>query len=429
MSTQLSLKEVRVKKRKVELRKFPYPYRAALTILSDFHDGLDAQSFLSMYRFLNTEDDTSLGKGIGLEVAASFWFYSPTSRFTYFDGYTGKPSKYADLIRRLIHAGYIDSLHTYGDFTEKRFTRKFAVDAVKELKQIGSKILVWVNHGDQNNTQSVNAAISHHRGAKVDAEEYHLDLLLDSGIRFLWNTHLTDIIGQDRKIKLQELPQLGRKHSFKFLGKIIKILSRVVRIHDINQSNILLRPFRLDDGQIAYAFKRFNNHPGNLWNGVRADDLPRQISSEVLKKLEEVEGYLIVYNHLEEGFPWHTEVVGALHNLANAYRKGKIFVTTTSRLLMYNLIHNHLRYSSENRNGVWILRINPAIQDKVFRSYDIKLEDLQGITFYTPDSQNAHVYLGDKEIQNIARNPRDFKGRESVSIPFIPLRFPDRIFI
>jgi hypothetical protein len=66
---------------KVTLRKFPYPFRAALTICSDI-DGTDTlENFLATQNFLNTERDTDMGLGIGLEIGNSFF---PLTRDVHF---------------------------------------------------------------------------------------------------------------------------------------------------------------------------------------------------------------------------------------------------------------------------------------------------------------------------------------------------------
>lgn len=69
----------------VTLRKFPYPYRAALAICSDI-DGCTSKVFLEVHRYLNLD--------FGLPVADSFWgkpFYEGEMAYCRLDGQTISP--------------------------------------------------------------------------------------------------------------------------------------------------------------------------------------------------------------------------------------------------------------------------------------------------------------------------------------------------
>ena len=115
---------------KIELLKYPYPYQAALAICSDI-DGTRLQDFIAMHRFLNTDQDTELGKGLQLPIADSFWMtdrpHLPDAAFSYFNGSDGTVSDAAPIIRDGIRAGIIDVMHGYGNFGSRGdFTRTLA---------------------------------------------------------------------------------------------------------------------------------------------------------------------------------------------------------------------------------------------------------------------------------------------------------------
>ena len=57
------------------LRKYPYPFRSALTICNDI-DLTTPEEFLEIHRFLNTKQVTPMGVGVGLEIGDSFWMYT-----------------------------------------------------------------------------------------------------------------------------------------------------------------------------------------------------------------------------------------------------------------------------------------------------------------------------------------------------------------
>lgn len=49
-----------------------------------------------------------------------------------------------------MRAGYLDTIHGFGDFEEKRpFLRKYAKAAYHVLSELGLMLKVWTNHGDR----------------------------------------------------------------------------------------------------------------------------------------------------------------------------------------------------------------------------------------------------------------------------------------
>ena len=66
------------------IRKFPYPFKAALAICSDIDETQTIEEFLEIQRFLCSEDSTRLGEGLGLEIGNSFYFYDEKRRFSFF---------------------------------------------------------------------------------------------------------------------------------------------------------------------------------------------------------------------------------------------------------------------------------------------------------------------------------------------------------
>jgi hypothetical protein len=132
--------------RKIRLKTFPYTYKAALDINSDLDGTHTFEEFLEIQRFLNTKEGTSMGRGIGLEIGNSFWMYSGSSddKFTYFKSLTTFPSGSAPIIRDFIKSGYIDVMHSYGNFSRVGgFHRDMALKRSMSLKSRG----VWLMFG------------------------------------------------------------------------------------------------------------------------------------------------------------------------------------------------------------------------------------------------------------------------------------------
>ena len=105
------------------LRNFPYPYRAGLAICSDC-DGCTRDKFIEVHKFLNTKENTTIGPGVGLEISDTFFPYTTIKgEMAYFLPNSTNKSADADLIEKYFHSGYIDSMHSFGDFEKGKFSR------------------------------------------------------------------------------------------------------------------------------------------------------------------------------------------------------------------------------------------------------------------------------------------------------------------
>ncbi|WP_172408168.1 hypothetical protein [Desulfosporosinus sp. FKA] len=150
------------------LRKFPYPFDAMIAISSDI-DMTTLGEFEEYHRFLNTKEQTPNGQGLGLDVGDSSWLYiaDDTSQkvdkeghcidysMSYFQGIDPNKLKDAKKIVHYFKVGWIDSLHTFGDFSRNdyiiKFTRSLAVASWNAMNQSGFKPEVWINHGSETN--------------------------------------------------------------------------------------------------------------------------------------------------------------------------------------------------------------------------------------------------------------------------------------
>ena len=100
----------------VSLRRYPYPYRAMLAICSDLDETPNKDIYFETARYLNTTEETSLGKGVGLEVGNTIYFDMPEHNFSY----TNTDDDGRQKIHQLIDSGHIDCLHSFGDFVKTR---------------------------------------------------------------------------------------------------------------------------------------------------------------------------------------------------------------------------------------------------------------------------------------------------------------------
>lgn len=403
----------------VALRKFPYPYKTAMTISSDIDGTTTKEEFLEIQRFLNTKEETSMGHGVGLDIGNSFVMYAPpTCAFSYFSGNPGN----AQIIKRFINSRYMDIMHSYGEKAD--FTRKDAVRAIKELNDNQCKVDVWVDHAKTPDNLGDDTTFG--LGDHPESSAYHSDLTLAYGIKFCWMGRVTTVIGQSAPVSLKTFSSIyDSLHPIDSLKNMLKEFAKNVlavlgnRKYAMHKNYDLIRVAKLDDGQKVYEFMRFDNYWKGVAEGATSRRLAYVISRRTLERLKEVGGYMVVYTHLGKNSDCSQviaeETQNALRDLASEQERGNIYVTTTSRLLNYYLNYKYLNWSHETKGDETVITIS-SVEDPVFGSFIPTIEDLQGITFYVPDKDKIRIYINDKEITNIQRNPPDFKERESVTI-------------
>ena len=403
-------------KMSISLRKFPYPYRCAIAICSDIDATETTKRFVELQKFLCTDKQTSVGKGISLEIGSSFWFFrnSDHSGISYFDGLSSTETDFAPVCRKLIKAGFIDVLHTYGDFNRGGFNKKYAELSINELIKQNLEIKTWVNHGNDLNAQNI-GKLSAYCGADSTSEHYHLDLLTKYGVKYFWISQLTHLVGQDSKRTFNNTlkNQIQKLLAVKYYGKQENPFF----------SNQLMKKVLQKDGKEINAFMRFIN-PWGKYSYTEAANLPNQLNEKILNELKSNEGYLILYTHLgnynnpKKILPDQT--VMTLQNLSQEYKSGNIFVTTTTRLLTYYEMINSLCFDVQNVENKILINIS-------FKNGFVPSEkDLEGLTFYTKQPDNTEILFNGKKLNTIC-NPKDQNCDYSISIPWNKLVWPDSI--
>ncbi len=434
----------------IKLRKFPYPYQAAIAICSDI-DGTSFENFVQIHTFLNTRDDTIFGPGLGLPVGDSFWMYDrpgiSNAAFSYFEDLNGKPSSYAPMIRDLIQAGILDVMHSYGNFPAiSDFSRKRALVALEELQRHRLQIRVWTNHGGIESVQNIGALswgkgdIPTHEdnGTSGPFDFYHSDLLVDYGVRFYWDSEasLTSMVGQDAPVRFSEAYWRSPLYTgFKAKMKsIIKgyfsfadlLYYKLQRRHFVpwqpfDFQNSLIQVDQLRDGNILFKFKRYGH--GKLdWS----DDLAFLLNDRVIEHLLRKQGYLIVYIHLGDQqdksnrLPLPATTVAKLRQLAELYHSGKIWVQTTSRLLNYNFVHKYLKWSAIQSDTGYRINIPRSLAN--FPGYELGPDDLSGITFICPADKSVELFLEERKLPCQTHQLSD--QQQIIMVPVKPLEWP-----
>jgi hypothetical protein len=384
----------------VWLRRFPYPFKCALAIASDI-DYCSVEEFDEIHRFLNTTEMTTMGPGLGLDIADSMWMYDiadvyPSDGFpssmSYWKGITPGTIKDAERILQYIGKGWIDSLHTYGNFAriKNKFRRELAKAALEELSSKGVFLDTWIDHGDECNTQCFahyySASFEH--GDDPNSSEYHTDLLISYGVRYAW--------GRGRQEFGTEEPAV---------------------------------PLTLRDGRRIWLFSRYYyDSPGTEGRNCFPNNIDRQLTENNLKKLIEGNLWEIVANHfgaptpgkegrVETRPPFGPESRNLLRRLAYEFRRGNIMVLRTSRLLKYYVVSKHLDWVYDSDTNTILIK---SVDDSVFGRYVPTLADVRGITFYVSSPIHPDIILGDRKLadEELVWNAHDGTAYSVTILPY-----------
>ncbi len=414
----------------VALRKYPYPYRAGLSICSDIDNTETPEEFLSIQEFLNTDHETAFGRGAGLEIGNSFYLFDRPGR-NEFSWFSDRPED-RRIIRDFIRAGIIDCLHSYG---EGCTTRVQALDALRTLERDGCGVPVWINHS--NARSNLSKWFDTNRGDQVGDAAYHSDLTFPASVRYVSCGSSTSVIGQNTPVSWRSyFRPPGREACLKslrngaksFLKRVVSRLGLSGTRYFLHRDNALIGIRRLEDGRRVYEFMRYDVNPDGIGYGADSRGLAENISEDVLRRLLEVGGTGIVYTHLGkngERQPWvDPQTADALRNLSVHSTEGRILVTTTAKLLNYVTARDAVRWSFNEEPAETVIRIH-GIRDPILGEMDADSVTLQGITFYVPDGRDVRILVKGKVIRNLRINPPDESGRRSVSFPWSRLEAPE----
>jgi hypothetical protein len=407
------------------LRKFPYPFKAGFSICSDIDETDDLDRFLEIQKFLNTRRMTSIGKGLGLEIGNTFLMYETPNTLFYYSG----NKRYVDVLRTLIKAGYVDCIHSFGDNARHR---EDTIKAINDLKRNNCFVKVWVDHSCA--ASNFGRHSTKGTGDSPGSPIYHSDQTLKYGIKFISRGTVSRIIGQETPLKIKSVLTICNlsfpvKSTITMMREIAKLGLSFCgsNRYSMHWDNNLIKVRTLADGQKVFEFLRFNNH---FAGGSDAKCLAYTMQPKVLDYLKQVNGYMIVYTHLGRNpdsslIPGAT--VQALRNLAQQFRHGEIYVTTTSKLLSYLVNHRFLNWSYNSNNDNNLAIHIHGVDDPVSGYYVPTEKELAGLTFYIPGDKHTEVFLEGRKVNCITTNPSDYTGQKSIMFPLRPLSYPKEL--
>lgn len=385
----------------------PYPYKTALAITSDIDCTDSIEKYLAIHNFMDKE--------IGIRYSNTFYPYHDKNKFSLLSA--GRKEK--DLIIEHIRKGYIEAFHSFGE--KKNFEREDAKKAIKFLVNNGCHLKMWIDHADA--ASNLCKYRFYGKGDLKKEKEYHFDLLLDYGIRYVWTERLTNLIGQENCLKPTHLLQLidwnNTKASLKELcktaGKIALSLCGSQK-YKYFARNKLFYAAEMKDDNFIYEFVRFNNHYSGAAVGDTFEDLWYMISEQTIRNLMHNGGFCIIYTHLGKKFGLNSEngkkTVAALKNLKRRSDKKEVQILTAKNLLDYAVKLKSLKWSYHLNKGELVIDIN-SIDDELNGLYLPSPAELNGITFYT--DEKANVLLRSKKL-NVTFNSPDHTGRRSITI-------------
>jgi len=405
----------------IQLREYPYPYKAMLAICSDLDETPNWCTYFEIMRFLNTSETTVMGPGVDLEVGNSIYFDMPGEQFAYWN----TSDKERGMIRSLIQSGHVDCLHSYGDLAT---TRRHAVHALEELDRYNCKLKVWIDH--ETATTNFGPDIMQGHGDEPGHQAYHADLTIEYGIEYVCRGRVTSITGQNVPATLGGIfntnhPLASGKTLLKETAK--QMLARCGnKKYAMHRPNEVLYPVTLRDDKPVYEFMRCNPHWGGVSSCEQGRHIDKVLTADMINRLVERGGACVLYTHLGKidnpDIPFNRASVEAFRGLAETFQNGSILVTTTRRLLDYCRAVREVEYTSRWDRGNLCISVNTK-KNKVLRR-ELSVEDLSGLTFYVPDAEKIVVEVNDCKIPDLKFNPPDYIGQSSVSLAWPKLEFP-----
>ena len=296
-------------------------------------DGCTVDRLHRVLRYWATGEQTEFGPGLGLPVASSMFVYSrnPAAppQAAYLDGDR-------DGLLEAVRRGWIDSLHGLGDFTTAQpCTRDLARRAFEALAADGVRLKVWTNHGGPENRQNLLRPGS--SGDEPGSSFYHADLAWEYGIRFVWPSELTPVIGQDRDASPAEYyaSHEDRPWAARWMARAAHGLSEpLVRKAGIEpyRGNRLVEHRKLRDGRDIAVFRRYGR-----WRFDTISRLPEILTPAVLDRLVASGGAMVVYLHIgpsgDETPDRLAAGMKALDEVARRVREGTLRLARTVDLL------------------------------------------------------------------------------------------------
>ncbi len=355
----------------IQLRKYPFPYVAALAICSDPDSTRNMEDYVRFHDWLE-EMPTASGRGLHISDGL---FLKSRSLVSFLDESLQLDARVADMVR----AGRVDTIHSFAELDEEESGAPALTQALDALSAQGIKVDIWSNHSRSRFSMFTG------EGDAPGSRYYHASQLAKFGIRFLWFAGFTPIWGQDIRVQPAQLLEILQhpcgmeplvvRSCLGIIGKLV--LARVSSRYSTYRGNRLLCPVIARDGTRFWSFMR---HGARLGRNDRFIHLAEILSASRLDQLIRRQAATIVYTHFgkSDGDCAITNREAVMETFsALAGQTNSIWVCPTSCLLRYVVSRDHLDWTVDQRSAVLTIR---GISDPVSGYRQATARDLEGIT-------------------------------------------------
>jgi len=387
-------------KKELKIRKFPYPFKAGLSVSNDCEftniDFLD-----HLLNFCNTDNETVLGKGLALPLSSSLFFFSSNpgdSPYYLLDKSRNISSPpWQEKLRRFCLSGYLDTIHSYGNFDSNiLFSRSLSEMALRESDKYGLTFQVYTNHGNSKNIQNIGGDAAYHQGDLIGASAYHADMTLAHGVRFLWSD---SCVTENWNIGFKQILKMAR------------------RLHWMKPFQ-LLQESHLQDQQPIIRFYRLR---GTGRYAPNLSSLEYQLSAPFLEEIVRRHAAVVIYQHLGILYKTGDSITPAtvdsvrnqphflapLQRLARYFHDGSIWVERLATFLNFFYWRDRIR-GNQNNNRVEITSAVPIKEERI-------AEELQYQTIYIEYDHSLEIICRGRLLPFIYNGP-DETGRYSITI-------------
>lgn len=444
--------EIRPPKGGVLVRRYPFPYRAALTISNDT-DRMRIEAFNDIHDYVNGTGHTCYGPGLGLEMSDSFWIWSEGKCLSLFHSspFDNAPgfSPEAERVIALIKSGVIDALHNFGQWTvEKHMRREDAQRALEILDRYGLHPRIWINHGGKLMRHQIEGRWGVNRvGDDPRDESYCYDLLRKAGFLYFSHAYVAEEhrFGEHRSYRNQDEFEKDLA-SFDFTRWLRRFdpaentyfcpygpLSSTEEL-DVKRKlfNKILVPETAKDGTPLLLFKRFRGI-----DRPSAGCFVSQVNYYSLRELVKFGACVVVYQHFGVYRPALSDPnhspgrasaapVLDLHNrtafeyLAEFNRRGEVWVPALSRFLEFMRVRNFMNFDVQKEGEATVILIH-GMDCPVEGRCELSLEQINGIAFLIPPDLGPYrIQFQGRDVTGKFKRERDtvYTNRAVLHFPY-----------
>lgn len=176
-------------------------------------------------------------------------------------------------------------------------------------------------------------------------------------------------------------------------------------------ANRLFEPRVSESGSVTYAYKRYVGSIANLPSHMPGD-VAAQVAEKLAYEVKAKGGVMIVASATPEP---PGPLGSALTHLRREHEEGNVYLTDRDRLLAYGYVRRYLDWDVANSEEGVTIHMR-AVHDTLADRWVPTLDELDGLTFYTPDPQRTRVTLAGDEVHGLTVNAPDQTGRGSVTV-------------